>query len=215
MASKAALKQLEKVQDVIDLRGVSKKDINIVEDGDIISILQNCGAIYAGLLVDEINSLDIASSGKLAGSIQPLDVAINGNVYTVEIEAKNYAQFVSQGVNGWANSRGSKFSFKRSKGSGKSGDFSQSPMVKRLEEYIRGEGLAAANVKVAISERERKGQKMLPPTTKAAMKMAYMIKRQGIKPTNFWEAATQRAIPIIADEIGKQYKVSIINYLVK
>lgn len=202
-------KQLAQVSDLIDLKNQSTTQFVPFESDDLISILQRCGVIYTDLLAQELNNADAVSSGMLADSIQPLDVEINGSIYRIEIEAKNYAQFIDRGVNGWANSRGSKYSFKTK------GIKADSPMVKSLEAYIKREGISARNVKVAISERERKGQKMLQPTTKAAMKMAYMVKRQGIKPTHFWERATQRAIPLIQDEIGKQYKISIINYLVQ
>jgi len=202
-------KQLAQVSDLIDLKMQSTQKFVPFENDDLVSILQRCGVIYSDLLAQELNNVDAVSSGVLADSIQPLDVEINGNIYRIEIEAKTYAQFIDRGVNGWANSRGSKYSFKTK------GVAPQSPMVKSLEAYIKREGLSARNVKVAISERERKGQKMLPATTKAAMQMAFMVKRQGIKHTHFWERATQRAIPIIQDEIGKQYKISIINYLVQ
>src|SRR5687768_10429208 len=97
---------------VLDLMGESKTGYNVIEFNDLTDTLTYLGALYAEKLANSLNKADATSSGNLADSIIPLDVRVFGSVYTVEIEAAKYAKFIDEGVDGWANARGSQYKFK-------------------------------------------------------------------------------------------------------
>lgn len=192
----------------IELAGESRADYTAVEFTDTGNTVIQLAATYIELINEEIEKKDVASSGYMQDSITPTDLEVNGDTLTVGINAPLYASYVDEGVNGWAVNRGSRFQY-RTKGVDPKG-----AMVKSLKEYINREGLSSRNVKVAVTQREAKGKTMQDATTKAAMQMGYMIKRQGIKPRHFWRDATNKFLPIAEKELGTAVKIDIINNLV-
>lgn len=192
----------------IELAGESRADYSPVEFTDTSSTVIQLAATYIELINEEIEKKDVASSGYMQDNITPTDLEVNGDTLTVGINAPLYASYVDEGVNGWAVNRGSRFQY-RTKGVDPNG-----AMVKSLKSYIQREGLSARNVKVSVTQRESKGKTMRDATTKAAMQMGYMIKRQGIKPRNFWRDATNKFLPIAEKELGMAVKIDIINNLV-
>lgn len=200
----------------IELAGESRADYTAVEFTDTGNTVIQLAATYIELINEEIEKKDVASSGYMQDNITPTDLEVNGDTLTVGINAPLYASYVDEGVNGWAVNRGSRFNYKRGNGKRKKGgsSFAESPMVKSLKEYINREGLSSRNVKVAVTQREAKGKTMQDATTKAAVQMAYMIKRQGIKPRHFWRDATNKFLPIAEKELGMAVKIDIINNLV-
>ena len=202
------------VHQVVDLSDVelaseSRADFEPVNFKDTKNTFVKLAAVYIELINEEIEKKDVASSGRMQGSITPTQMEIDGDVLKIGINAIEYASYVDEGVNGWALDRGSKRKF-LTRGVDPEGE-----MVKSLKEYIGREGSSARNVKVAVSSRERKGQTMPDPTTRAAVNMAYMIKRFGIKPRHFWRDATERFIPIFEDELSAALRVDIINNITK
>lgn len=201
----------------VELASESRLDYDPVEFPDTGYTITQLAAKYIELINEEIENKDVASSGYMQENIKPTDLEVNGNTLTVGINAPLYASYVDEGVNGWAVNRGSRFNYKRGAGKRKKGgsSFANSPMVKSLKEYINREGESARNVKIAVPEsREVKGITMRDATTKAAMRMAYMIKRQGIKPRHFWRDATNKFLPIAEKELGIAVKIDVINNLV-
>jgi hypothetical protein len=192
----------------IELAGESRADYSPVEFTDTGNTVIQLAATYIELINEEIEKKDVASSGFMQDNITPTDLEVNGDTLTVGINAPLYASYVDEGVNGWAVNRGSRFQY-RTKGVDPNG-----AMVKSLKSYIQREGLSARNVKVSVTQREAKGKTMKDATTKAAMQMGYMIKRQGIKPRHFWRDATNKFIPIAEKELGTAVKIDIINNLV-
>ena len=192
----------------IELAGESRADYSPVEFTDTGNTVIQLAATYIELINEEIEKKDVASSGFMQDNITPTDLEVNGDTLTVGINAPLYASYVDEGVNGWAVNRGSRFQY-RTKGVDPNG-----AMVKSLKSYIQREGLSARNVKVSVTQREAKGKTMKDATTKAAMQMGYMIKRQGIKPRHFWHDATNKFIPIAEKELGTAVKIDIINNLV-
>lgn len=192
----------------IELAGEAKADYSPVEFTDTGNTVIQLAATYIELINEEIENKDVASSGYMQDNITPTDLEVNGDTLIVGINAPLYASYVDEGVNGWAVNRGSRFQY-RTKGVDPKG-----AMVKSLKEYINREGLSARNVKVAVTQRESKGKTMRDATTKAAMSMAFMIKRQGIKPRHFWRDATNKFLPIAEKELGTAVKIDIINNLV-
>lgn len=192
----------------IELAGESRADYTAVEFTDTGNTVIQLAATYIELINEEIEKKDVASSGYMQDNITPTDLEVNGDTLTVGINAPLYASYVDEGVNGWAVNRGSRFQY-RTKGVDPKG-----AMVKSLKSYIQREGLSSRNVKVAVTQREAKGKTMQDATTKAAVQMGYMIKRQGIKPRHFWRDATNSFLPIAEKELGMAVKIDIINNLV-
>lgn len=192
---------------LLDLLGESKSSYSKVNLKDLTDTLAYLGARYALEMQKALKEADASSSGKLADSIIPLEIEVFGSLYTVSISALKYAQFINEGVSGWAKDRGSKFKFK-TKGVDPKGE-----MVKNIQEWLKREG-SFARIKVRPTTlRESKQSKITDALLKAAITSAYMIKRQGIKPTNFLEIAKERMKLIIEKELTTALKVDIINNL--
>jgi hypothetical protein len=192
----------------IELAGEARADYTPVEFSDTGNTVIQLAATYIELINEEIEKKDVASSGYMQDNITPTDLEVNGDILTVGINAPLYASYVDEGVNGWAVNRGSRFQYK-TKGVDPKG-----AMVKSLKAYIAREGASSKNVKVAVTSREAKGKSMLDASTRAAVSLGYMIKRQGIKPRHFWRDATNTFLPIAEKELGKAVKIDIINNLV-
>lgn len=193
----------------VDLASESRADFEPVNFKDTKNTFVKLAGVYIELINEEIEKKDVASSGRMQDSITPTSLEIDGDVLKIGINAVEYASYVDDGVNGWALDRGSKRKFV-TRGVNPDGD-----MVKSLKEYISREGLSARNVKTAVTSRERKGKAMPDPTTRAAINMAYMVKRFGIKPRHFWRDATSKFIPIFEDELAAALRVDIINNITK
>lgn len=171
-----------------------------VEFVDLTSTLEQLAAVYIGLINQKMDEKDVSSSGKMQSSIKASEVTQSGNTYEIGIFAPDYASYQDEGVNGWAVNRGSKFQF-RTKGA--------SPdMVKSVKDWLQREGLSARNVKVGISKREVRGMDAL---TRNANTAAYMIKRQGLKPTHFWKEATDDLNRYFEEEVGNALKIDIVK----
>jgi len=205
-----AKSQLEAINSkVIDLNVEDRSNFEPATLNNVGSQLNNLAIEYSLMLAQQLQQKDIASSGDLGDSIQPLAVEVNGKVFSVQIQTLAYASYIDEGVDGWAKSRGSRFKFKTK------GVNPQGAMVKSLKDYIIREGLSSRNAKPAITQREIKGRKLQDAGTKAATTMAYMIKRQGIAATHFWRDATIKFKAFLENELGEAVKVDIINNIVK
>lgn len=192
----------------LDLLGQDSNNFAPVEMTDTENTLIQLAAKYIELINQKIEDTDTASSGAMQDAIQPTEIEINGSVFTIGIKAKEYTSYQDEGVNGWAVDRGSRFSF-RTKGVDPEG-----AMVKAIKGWLKREGKSARNIKVGISERERKGKSLQDLSTRQAMSVAYMIKRQGIKPKHFWRDATNEMELYIENELGQALKIDIINNLI-
>ena len=196
---------------------IGEEQIKPVQLNDIADTLAYLAALYTEKLAESLNKADATSSGFLADSIIPLDVKVLGSVYTVEIQAATYAKFIDEGVDGWAKPRGSQYKFK-TKGVDPNGE-----MVKSIKAWLLREGSfsKASDIsvyrgkKISLTGRESRQKSITDATTKRAISTAYMIKRQGIKPTRFWSNATKDMKQIVEMELAKALKVDIINSIVE
>lgn len=193
----------------LDLLGESQSNYEKFDFDDTVNTLVQLAEQYISKLTTKIEEKDVASSGKLSDSITPTEVEVQGKVYSIGIETLKYASYQDEGVDGWANAQGSPYKFK-TKGVDPKGE-----MVKSVKEWMRREGKSARNVKVGISSREVRGRGIRNAQTKAAVAAAFMIKRQGIKPTHFWSEATSEMALVIKNEFGAALKIDIINNLKK
>jgi len=192
----------------IELSTYSKDQVETVKLTDVENTVIQLGAAYVDAITNEIEKKDVKSSGNMQELITPTDVEYNNGTYTIGINAPDYASYQDEGVNGWAIDRGSRFSFK-TKGVDPNGQ-----MVRNLKDWIQREGSSARNVKVSVTDRERRGMQMKDATTQAAARAAYFIKRKGIKPTNFWSDATRGFEQYVEKELGEAIKIDVINNLV-
>jgi hypothetical protein len=203
-----AKKQLEaaKVGGVIEL---GAEDVFVSAKSTLPNIqsqLTNLAAEYSLMLAEELKKKDATSSGELADSILPLEIQVNGQVFSVQIQTKAYASFIDEGVDGWAKSRGSRFKFK-TKGVNPQGE-----MVKSVSEWLEREGKMATTKYRVLT---RKGKSANDFKIQRATSTAYMIKRFGIKATHFWRDATSKFKGMIEKELGIAVKIDIINNIVK
>lgn len=188
---------------------IGEEQIKPVQLNDIADTLAYLAALYTEKLAESLNKADATSSGFLADSIIPIDVKVLGSVYTVEIQAATYAKFIDEGVDGWAKPRGSQYKFK-TKGVDPNGE-----MVKSVKDWLLREGSFSRNARTQLSKRESRQRQITDVATKRAISTAYMIKRQGIKPTKFWTNTTNEMKRIVEQELAKALKVDIINSIVQ
>jgi hypothetical protein len=193
----------------LDLLAEDKNNFSNATFETVADTLGYLAVKYIDVLRGEMDKKDVVSSGKLADSMKPTEVELNGTTYTIGILAKDYASYQDEGVDGWAKSQGSRFKFK-TKGVNPQGE-----MVKSIKDWLSREGASARNVKVGISSRERKGMKVQDATTKAAVTTAYMVKKYGIKPSHFWRDATENMVVYVQSSLGAALKIDIINTLTK
>ena len=186
--------------------GSDKAGFEQVKLDAITDRLQLLGMQYAQLLADSLKDKEADSSGEGGDSIKALEVQVNGSVYTVEIEGKEYLSYIDEGVDGWEKSRGSRFKFK-TKGVDPKGK-----MVKSIKAYLKREGKMQQS-KYATLNKKRKPKRSIEDMN--AARTAYMIKRFGIKPNHFWRDATIEMEKIIEQELGETVKIAIINNIMK
>jgi hypothetical protein len=197
----------------LDLPGTDASSLEEVKLTDTAKTLKQLAAMYAGLIAEKADAVDASSSGRMQDTIQPTELEYNGSIISIGVEAIDYMSYVDAGVNGWAKNRGSIYNFKAPKKRAKGEKFTgTSPLVESIKEYLKREGGSARNVQVGISARESKGMDAL---TKNAISVAYMIKRQGIKPKHFFRDATKEMEVVIRNELGVALRIDIINNIVK
>lgn len=160
-----------------------------------------------------LNKVDRNSSGFLSDSIVPLDPVLEGNGIRVDVEVADYYKFVNSGVRGWRDKKGSgsTYQFKRP---GKGGYSGTSKMVESIKKWLVKEGRKITDKsknKVAIVARESRRQKITDTTTKEAVKIAGIVRRDGLKRTNFWDTAVANLEKNVDEKIGNAVKVDIIN----
>lgn len=184
--------------DWLEDSGTAKSEFVAVGTQDKLTQL---AAQYSIALAKKLGDVDASSSGELADSIQPLSIQVKDNIFYVDIVAANYASFIDEGVDGWANSRGSRFKFK-TKGVDPKGE-----MVKSVKDYLVREG-KMAQTKYSVLHKKNKVKDF---QVQQATTVAYMIKRMGIKATHFWRDATNEFSSIVEKELGMSVKIDIIN----
>jgi hypothetical protein len=207
MASIAKVQHEALADGFIDLMGTDTENLESVELTDTAKTIVQLAAAYVDLISTKIDEKDLASSGKLQNLITPTNIDFDGTTYSIGINAPFYASYQDEGVNGWAVNRNSRFSFK-TRGVDPSGE-----MVKSIKAWMQREGASARNIKQSVSSREARGRQMQDATTRAAVRTAYMIKRQGIKPKYFWKEATNEFLVLMENELGVAIKIDVINNL--
>lgn len=211
-------RQLEVIRNKsIDLNSSLKGEFKAFTGDALVRALYNVAVKFINTAVDNLNKSDRVSSGQLIESIQPTDVIIMGKVFTININVNDYYKFVDKGVRGWQSGSpsDSPYAFKQPTkgGSGKQ----SSEMVTAIRKWLIKEGLksksTSKNPKHAISSRESRRQKITDTATSSAIVVAGMIRKHGLKKTNFWSDAEQSATEYASRQFGEALQIDIINSL--
>jgi len=184
--------------DWLEDSGTAKSEFVAVGTQDKLTQL---AAQYSIALAKKLGDVDASSSGELADSIQPLSIQVKENIFYVDIVAAKYASFIDEGVDGWANSRGSRFKFKTR------GVDPKGAMVKSVKDYLVRENKISQSKYAVLNKKGKVKDRQI----QAATTVAYMIKRMGIKATHFWRDATTEFSSIVEKELGMSVKIDIIN----
>lgn len=160
-----------------------------------LNILEQYGTDFKILLEKYINSRQVVASGKLADSITS---SVNANTLTIKM--LDYFDFPNEGVRGvrsQKNAAGSPYKFKNYGMS--------SEGRKSIKEYILSGKAKVKNVKQSVRlEKKRK-----PLIDAQVDNLIYMIKRYGIKRTEYFNDAFEEAFKDLDIVIGEALGIDI------
>ena len=160
-----------------------------------LNILEQYGTDFKILLEKYINSRQVVASGKLADSITS---SVNANTLTIKM--LDYFDFPNEGVRGvrsQKNAAGSPYKFKNY---GMSAEGRKS-----IKEYILSGKAKVKNVKQSVGlEKKRK-----PLIDVQVDNLIYMIKRYGIKRTEYFNDAFEEAFKDLDVVIGEALGIDI------
>jgi hypothetical protein len=201
---------------IIDLNSDSPSSFKEFDGKALETALYNIAVEFINSAVDNLNTADRVSTGNLIESIKPSQIIVMGKKMTINISVLDYYKFIDQGVKGWKSGEpaNSPYAFKAP--DGKSGKKS-SEMVTAIRKWLIKEGLKAKatskNPKHAISSRESRRQKITDTSTSTAIMIAGMVRRHGLKKTNFWTNAEEKASKFAENEFETALTISVINSL--
>jgi hypothetical protein len=201
---------------IIDLNSDLKSDYKTFDGKALETALYNIAVEFINAAVDNLNAADRVSSGGLLESIRPSEIIVMGKKMTIEISVLDYYKFIDKGVKGWQSGSpsDSPYSFKPPvKNSGKK----SSAMVTAIRKWLIKEGLrskaTSKNPKNAISARESRRQKITDTSTSTAIMISGIVRKRGLKKTNFWTDAEDKASKFAESELETALTISVINSL--
>ena len=163
-----------------------------------LNILEQYGTDFKILLEKYINSRQVVASGKLADSITS---SVNANTLTIKM--LDYFDFPNEGVRGWGSSKnapGSPYTYRKKAKTNSNGQFQKS-----IKEYILSGKAKVKNVKQSVGlEKKRK-----PLIDVQVDNLIYMIKRYGIKRTEYFNDAFEEAFKDLDVVIGEALGIDI------
>jgi hypothetical protein len=201
---------------IIDLNSDSPSSFKEFDGKALETALYNIAVEFINSAVDNLNTADRVSTGNLIESIKPSQIIVMGKKMTINISVLDYYKFIDQGVKGWKSGEpaNSPYAFKAP--DGKSGKKS-SEMVTAIRKWLIKEGLKSSstskNPKHAISARESRRQKITDVTTSTAIMIAGIVRSKGLKRTNFWTNAEEKASKFAENELETALTISVINSL--
>ena len=168
-----------------------------------LNILEQYGADFKILLEKYINSRQVVASGKLADSITS---SVDGNTLTIKM--LDYFDFPNEGVRGWGsskNAQASPYTYRRKAKKSSNGQFQAS-----IKEYILSGKARVRNIKAPVGlERKVDRGKKKSLIDKQVDNLIYMIKRYGIKRTEYFNDAFEEAFKDIDVVIGEALGIDI------
>ena len=168
-----------------------------------LNILEQYGADFKILLEKYINSRQVVASGKLADSITS---SVNENKLTIKM--LDYFDFPNEGVRGWGsskNAQASPYTYRRKAKKSSNGQFQAS-----IKEYILSGKAKVRNVQspVGLERKVNRGKKK-SLIDRQVDNLIYMIKRYGIKRTEYFNDAFEEAFKDIDVVIGEALGIDI------
>lgn len=201
---------------VIDLNSDLRSDYKTFDGKALEMALYNIAVEFITAATDNLQAADRVSSGGLLESIKPSEIIVMGKKMTIEISVLDYYKFIDKGVKGWQSGSPSDSPYSFKAPAGKSGKKS-SEMVTAIRKWLIKEGLKAKatskNPKNAISSREKRRQKITDTATSTAIMIAGIVRKQGLKKTNFWTDAEDKASKFAESELETALTISVINSL--
>lgn len=198
---------MAKQRDLIFLEDIGSSGFEPFKMPESATIIDKAALHFIEAVADAADKKDVYSSGKMIQGIEQSAVRLEGTSAAIDISAPAYISYQDEGVDGWAKSRGSRFSFK-TKGVNPNGEMVASIKAWQSREVQSNSKFA----KYAESKRERRA---LDLETRKATATAYMIKRQGIEGKKFLQEARQSTADYLSEELGNAVIVDINNNLFK
>ena len=201
---------------LIDLNSDSPSRFKEFDGKALETALYNIAVEFINSAVDNLNAADRVSTGGLLESIKPSEIVVMGKKMTINISVLDYYKFIDKGVRGWQSGEpgDSPYAFKAPAGRGGK---KSSEMVTAIRKWLIKEGLksnaTSKNPKHAISARESRRQKITDTATSTAIMIAGMVRKKGLKKTNFWTNAEAKASAFAEKEFETALSISIINSL--
>jgi hypothetical protein len=179
-------------------------DNKVIDLNDVtLSFFERYSAIYVKAIAESINNKGVVASGKMLKGVDP-EVSKDGN--TLRIYMANYYDFVNKGVKGVKSSKNAPNSPYQYKTYGMS-DAGR----KSIKQYIQS---GKAKIKVATEKstvhavgKEKKKVSLLDLKTEA---LVYLIKKWGIKTTNFFDEATDKVQEEMIKDLGEVMAQTIV-----
>jgi len=197
----------------IDLNSSSQDNFKVFS-GDAMAIaLYNVAAEFITKASQNLNAVDRNAGGQLEKSIIPTDIIIMGKVMTININVLDYYKFVDKGVKGWKTGSPSDSPFKFQLPGKRGSAPKNSKMVAAIKTWLMSE--ASKNTgkenKHAVSKRGARRNKITDTSTSAAILATMMIKRKGLKKTNFWGKTEAQATTYAQKEFENALYIDINN----
>jgi hypothetical protein len=196
-----------------DTSSVSR--MQVVDMKGVDAILSEYAEKFKTNLVASIKKYQITASGRMQSPdnlyfdlIEEPDGGRTLNIYVVE-----YAKYVDKGVKGWGSSKNapsSPYSYSNPAKTSSNGQFRKS-----IKEYIE-----SGKAKVRVSDVRKYGavggeKKKLSLIDAKVNKLMYLIRRFGIKTTNFLQQPIDQSFVGLEKKIADQYAVNISVKLFK
>lgn len=165
------------------------------------NLLEQYGIEFAAVLADNINFKGISSSGALADNIFP---SVSSDGMTLTVKVLDYYDFVNEGVRGVKSSKNAPGSPYKYKNYGMSPDGRKS-----IRQYIQS---GKAKVSSTMNDKargiglERKGVRAAEKKSlidRQVDNMIYMIKRFGIKKTNYFTDTVKQVFADFEVQMGE------------
>jgi hypothetical protein len=166
------------------------------------TLLGQYGQDFKILLEAYIKSRKVSATGALADNIYPT-VSDDGNKLTIEM--LDYFDFPNEGVKGWGSSKNapnSPYTYRRKAKTNSNGQFQAS-----IKRYILDGKAKVSNVKEPVGLEKRNKKKSL--LDRQADTLIYLIKRYGIKTTEYFNDAFEETFKDIDVVMGEALGIDI------
>jgi hypothetical protein len=191
----------------LDLLGSDKSSFQEQRFEELEDTVLRMGNAYALAMADALDRSDAVSSGRGADSLRATELTVTPGKIEISVEGLSYLEFIDKGVNGWKVDKGGKYQFK-TKGIDPKG-----AMVKSVMDWLKREKSFSSSGYKAITPKESSRLRIKDPNIQRAISASYMIKRNGIRPVNFIEDATEEITRTFASDLAAALKYDIITNL--